>query len=285
VRAPSPEQCEFFQGLAPAAKIPGYQLGGISAEALLQLEFGSPEFEFDAAFRKFRYAFDQEEPPKNLVWMLLPILERLHGERSNFTVHATAFARDGKGVIAVGETHSGKTSTLLHAMLARGFSGIAGEHALISESSILAGTKTVEFFSGLVARLPALHQHLGVAGIGWEKRHRIQIPMIELGPTLESCPLAMVLFPMVTSEDRLQTIIWTKRKMEIELYKKLSEMIRAFNSFLFNNAVGFPPLDDMALSACRMACAMNIVRSRPLLILKGRADQIVDEIDKTLDRC
>lgn len=282
---PSREQYEFFQSLAPAAKIPGYRIGGVPPEAVLQLESGTPHFEFDEAFRKFRYSFDREEPSKNLLWMLLPIFERLHGERSNFTVHATAFAKDGKGVIAVGETHSGKTSTLLHAMLECGFSGIAGEHALVSEDSILAGTKAVEFFSGLAARLPALYHHLGGASIGWEKQHRIQIPMSELGPTLEACPLTMVVFPMVTSEERAQTIIWTKRKMEIELYKKLSEMIRAFNSFLFNNAAGFPALDDMALSTQRMACAIQIVRSCPFLVIKGSADQIVDEIEETLNSC
>lgn len=278
----SPEQFEFFQSIAPHSKIPNYRIGDLNSGAVFSLENGKAAFEFDALCRAFRYSFDQAEPPKNLLWMLLPVLERLHSESGRFTVHSTAFARGGKGVMIVGETHSGKTSCLLRAMQ-RGYSGISGEHTLVSDEVILGGTKAVEFFSGLANRMPHLRQHLDGVAIGWEKSHRIKTMMTELGATSDFCPLSMVVFPMVTDEQQLQVIQWTPRKKEIELYKKFSEMIRAFNSFLYNNSEGFPSLDSTELSRVRMAAVRKIVSSRRFLVLKGRAEDMLDVIDRELE--
>lgn len=75
---------------------------------------------------------------------------------------------------------------------------------------------------------------------------------------------------------------WPERKQIIELYKKMTESIRAFNSFLFGNSVGFPSLDSHDLSRDRMAAATAIGKRIRFLVLKGLTEAMLDRIDEVV---
>jgi hypothetical protein len=214
------------------------------------------------------------------MWMTWPILERAHHTKGRYSVHSSAFAIGEQGVLITGETNSGKTSTLLDAMLDRGGHGISGEHTVISAEAILGGTRWVEFSSGLATTRPSLRALLKGAPISWKKEHRVQLALSDVGSVAKTARLSLIVFPTVTDEPTLQEIDWPERKRIIEIYKKMSESIRAFNSFLFNNTVGFPSLDSQELSRNRMAAATTIGKQTRFLVLKGRTSAVLDRTEE-----
>jgi hypothetical protein len=272
----------FFRSNLPHRYIPDYACTPVHQKATLSFTNGPAGFTADPDAEQYHYTFDGPEPTKNIMWMAWPILERAHQTKRRYSLHASAFAVGERGVVITGETNSGKTSTLLHAMLERGHHGISGEHTVISTGTIEGGTRWVEFSSGLALNRPALKAILGAAPISWRKEDRVQLALDELGKTAKTARLSLVVFPIVTDEPELHEIEWPQRKRVIEIYKKMSESIRAFNSFLFNNTVGFPSLDSPDLSRDRMTAATAIGTHTQFLVLKGRTNSILDRVERAL---
>lgn len=271
----------FFRASGvPHTCIPDYTLADAPQLASLHLTSGVPQFTADVERHEYVYAYDDAEPYQHILWMTGPILERCHQEANRFGIHAAAFAIQNKGVLIVGDTNSGKTSTLLTAVLARGHAAIAGERSLITDDAIIGGTRHITFFSGLVRSEPLLESLLQETEIGWKQEHRVRFRLADIGRVTSSAPLSVVVFATLTTASRLERIEWSPQKAVFELYKRMTEGIRAVGTFLFANTAGFPSLDSLALSRARMLAAKTIVANARVLVLRGDAVTLLDFIEQ-----
>ena len=250
-----PGEAFFRSSGVPQTFIPEYAIGASARQARLTLALGSPRFALHPDEGLYEYVYDQAEPHQHTMWMTAPIMERFHQELGRYTIHGSAFAIRDSGVLIVGETNAGKTSTLLAAILERGHPAISGERTLVTDCEIIGGTRHINLFTGLASHQPLLQPLLRGVSVGWNKEHRVRLRLADIGPVKSTATLRVVVFVTTTNDANLERIEWTSMKKALELYKKLSETIRGTNAFLFNNTVGFPSLDTDDRSRDRLAAA------------------------------
>ena len=132
------------------------------------------------------------------LFLVIVLLELLRGQ-GMFWLHASCVARDDKGVLFVGQTRSGKTTTAIN-LAFQGFDILAEDRVFVrlhgAEVSVYGFPLDVAVTNQTVALLPSLADYLDDQPGGRNKR-RLSIDAIFADRVAASCTPVLLMFPHV----------------------------------------------------------------------------------------
>ncbi len=218
---------------------------------------------------------------RDLVWIALPLLEQSRQAGGQYLVHGSAVDVDGKGVLFIGPTHSGKTSLAATLGFGYGYNIIATEHALLGPQGIEGGTHIMELYRGLKNHIPSIPVE-PPEGSGWDKLSRAEIDVVACGKHSQGAPLSRIIWVQVVHEsEQLTHTTWSPRKSKVMLSESMSWMINSSQSFVHDFTSKLPPLDfDPEIRARRIGQINQWVDEQGIRIdyIKGNADAIADRV-------
>lgn len=218
---------------------------------------------------------------RDLVWITLPLLEQSRQAGGQYLVHGSAVDVDGKGVLFIGPTHSGKTSLAATLGFGHGYNIIATEHALLGPQGIEGGTHIMELYRGLKNYIPSIPVE-PPEGSGWDKSSRTAIDLVACGKHSIGAPLSRIIWVQVVHESEQVThTTWSSRKSKVMLSEAMSWMINSSQSFIHNFTSKLPPLDfDPEIRSRRIGQINQWVDKQDIRIdyIKGNADAIAARV-------
>lgn len=218
---------------------------------------------------------------RDLVWIALPLLEQSRQAGDQYLVHGSAVDIDGKGVLFIGPTHSGKTSLAATLGFKYGYNIIATEHALLGSQGIEGGTHIMELYRGLKNHIPSIPVEQP-EGDGWDKPSRAEIDLVACGKHSQGAALSKIIWVQVVHESQEIThTIWSPRKSKIMLSEAMSWMIDSSQSFVHNFTSKLPSLDfNPEIRARRIGQINQWVDEQGIRIdyIKGNAEAIATRV-------
>jgi len=218
---------------------------------------------------------------RDLIWVALPLLEQSRQAGDQYLVHGSAVDIEGKGVLFIGPTHSGKTSLAATLGFEYGYNIIATEHALLGPQGIEGGTHIMELYRGLKNYIP----HIPVdppEGDGWDKPSRTEIDLVACNKHSKGAPLSKIVWVQVVHESKEIThTTWSPRKSKVMLSEAMSWMINSSQSFVHDFANKLPPLDfNPEIRTRRIGQINQWVDEQGIRIdfIKGNADAIAARV-------
>lgn len=218
---------------------------------------------------------------RDLVWVALPLLEQSRQAGGQYLVHGSAVDIDGKGVLFIGPTHSGKTSLAATLGFKHGYNIIATEHALLGPQGIEGGTHIMELYRGLKNHIPSIPIERP-EGDGWDKPSRTEIDLVACGKHSQGAVLSKIIWVQVVHESQEIThTTWSPRKSKVMLSETVSWMINSSQSFVHGFTSKLPSLDfDSGIRARRISQINQWVDEQDIRIdfIKGNADAIAARV-------
>lgn len=222
---------------------------------------------------------------RDLVWILLPVLEYSRQYNKQYLLHASAVEINKKGVLIFGPTHSGKTS--IAAILGFKYKNkiIGTEHTLIGKEGIDGGTHIMELYSGIKRFIP----EIPIPGddVGWEKHHRVNIDLREKGQYTKKVPLNLIIYPNIIPSSGSKNSAfthqkWSKRKSKVIFNEQLGWMLNAPLSFIHNIRSKMPSLDTNPEIIKKRIEYVNFIFDKTdvdsIHFIKGTPQQIAEKI-------
>lgn len=218
---------------------------------------------------------------RDLVWIALPLLEQSRQAGDQYLVHGSAVDIDGKGILFIGPTHSGKTSLAATLGFGYGYKIIAAEHALLGPLGIEGGTHIMELYRGLKNYIPSIPIE-PPEGDGWDKSSRTEIDLVACNKHSQGAPLSRIIWVQVVHESKgITHTTWSPRKSKVILSEAMSWMIDSSQSFVHNFADKLPSLDfNPETRARRIARINQWIDEQGIRIdyIKGNADAIATRV-------
>jgi len=218
---------------------------------------------------------------RDLVWIVMPILEANRQTNRQFLAHSSAVERDGRGVVFFGQTHSGKS--LLSGTLGfrYGFNIVGTEHTLLGENGIEGGSHIMYCSKGLKKFLPELPVEDPV-GEPWSKENRTSLDLREIGKHSSGADISGLVYVSACGSDSdLKVVEWGRRKTLTEMGDWLRWMINASQTYIHNCESQMPPLDTLEISRKRMTFIEGLVdRGIRINFIQGPSDQIARTVLK-----
>jgi hypothetical protein len=166
----------------------------------LDLENSSGFGQIDAGFWKSPLKYRQDFLMLSLLWLIRP-----HGL---YTLHANGLAKDEVGLLIVGNSGSGKSTTAL-SLIKQGWKYLSDDVLLIRERP--QGVEAIAFQRGfsfdpkLANSFPELSCHLEKASFNGNKRF-LNMESIYADSFQSSCFPKVLIFPGIVSQDRSELI-------------------------------------------------------------------------------
>lgn len=218
---------------------------------------------------------------RDLVWIALPLLEQSRQAGGQYLVHGSAVDIDGKGILFIGPTHSGKTSLAATLGFGYNYNIIATEHALLGPQGIEGGTHIMELYRGLKNHIPCIPVETP-DGDGWDKASRTEIDLVACGKHSRGAPLSKIIWVQVVhGSQEITHTTWSPRKSKVMLSETMSWMINSSQSFIHDFASKLPPLDfNPEIRTRRIGQINQWVDEQGIRIdyIKGNADAIARQV-------
>jgi hypothetical protein len=145
-------------------------------------------------------------PPDWIASLTLFLLSGLLRRRGLFMLHAAALERDGRGVLIVGASGSGKTTACL-ALLRAGYRLVSDDHPLLRRDpdgiAALAFPEKIDVTDAMIECFPEILPPPEALRAGTRKRF-FNVEDLRPGAFAERCRPAVVLFPRVSGMSRSQ---------------------------------------------------------------------------------
>ena len=236
----------------PHAHIPDYGSSRVSGSRLLAPDFvvehkcGPDRISVSLTDRSCS-VFADAPNPQEFTYVALALLEKARSANSEYTLHASAMAKDGEAILFLGDRGAGK-STMCQELGSRGWEYVSDEHTVLRESSIVAGS-TVS-----VPREGEIIAKNGPRDIG----------------------VKLVAIPKLSNRETLFTEQWDPWLSNLKLYEEASKLIRGLGIRLGSATMG--SLDDQPTADNRLKWAKNFASKVPFVFVEGTKSMIGDYI-------
>ena len=191
---------------------------------------------------------------KDLIWLILPIMERQRQENNQYLVHAAAFNYQKNGVILFGETFSGKTLLLSELIYNHPCKAIGTEHTLVGEAGIEGGTHIMQLSKKIKSFLPNLpvtnqtktnsQYSNNITSVNLKKEKKYYY---------KKSPINLMLYISINPHSRkVISVDWNFRKSLLFLAEKMRWMILGSKSFLYGTKEQLMSLDTPDISRKRL---------------------------------
>jgi energy-coupling factor transporter ATP-binding protein EcfA2 len=197
--------------------------------------------------------FSEKPNHEEFAYVLLALFEAVRNSEGQYTLHASAMAKDGKGVMFLGARGSGK-STMCQELIAREWDYVSDEHTVLQGRNIIGGC---------TVSVPREGEVISVQG-------------------LRSLEVALVVTPKLSERDVLLEDRWGEWLASLKLYEEASEIIRGIGIRL--GSAPLMPLDTERGAASRLEWAKEFTSSVPFVFAEGNKRAIGDHIEALLRR-
>lgn len=240
---------------------------------ILRVAYGDDRLKDRGSFEKDKYL------ERDLVWLVLTVLEASRQTNKQFTAHASAVEKNGKGVVFFGPTHSGKSLISSTLGFRYGFNIVGTEHTLLGKTGIEGGTHIMEFSRDLKNFLPELPVD-APTGEPWSKENRTSLDLRKIGKYSPEAEIAGLTYISVSDSDLTMTQ-WSNRKTLIQMGEWLRWMINASQTCIHGGKRQMPSLDTLEVSEKRMHFINELIKNdKRIYFIKGKPDDIAKAIQK-----
>jgi hypothetical protein len=222
----------------------------------------------------------------DLVTGILILLEKQHQSQNKFTMHCSAFGRDGRSCLLLGDTGNGKTTTLLNLSL-RGYSMFSNDRTVVGyheeNLAIFAGTKYLSIRPHIYEKL--LHKErsfLDSTRCGFTEKGKIILDL-EMERNKEILPsitkISNILFIQILDDtDTKLFATMGDREGTLSLTNELSASIRGVRQVSISHKEQFPSYDDETLTKNRNLFIRSILSNMQLYVLKANLRNLTNAI-------
>lgn len=284
--------------------IPGWRVDYSPASSGYKIVFipaDYPRFEYNAENKKLTVRGETEDfkDGQALAYLGFWLMEAQRQKDSKVTAHAAAMAKDGKGVLILGERGDGKTSTILALGRKYGYRLIANDLAIFGydnssrEVTLYDGTKIFGLrLSAVRGRFPELlHLFPDLTQRSWTTRAFV-LPD-QIGVKVENIPQILTKAFMVhldsTKTDRLSVYRMDDLWVRNYLYENFSRYLRAAAIVAFGRKTKefldyIPSLDDRDLHLKRVELINFLIKNVGILnVSGGNLDEICETIVRKME--
>lgn len=204
------------------------------------------------------------------------LFERTLQERGYYGVHSSAFEINGKGVLVIGDTMTGKSTIVLEALSKYGANLIGAEDTIVSSDlELVGGTK-------LIAPNPTsffyFHKSLESCIKRFHKSGRPIIDAISLGVKNSSIVhLDMIVYPKITFNDILEGVELNNNTKKNILIRFLGSEIVGLEA-IDKMRLPLPNLDNIDLRYKRFEVVSKISDNTPFYFFGGNPSRILESI-------
>lgn len=240
---------------------------------VLRILYGDDRLKNKNSFEKDKYL------ERDLVWLVLTVLEASRQMNGQFISHASAVEKDGKGVVFFGQTHSGKSLISSTLGFKYGFNIVGTEHVLLGKTGIEGGTHVMEFSKGLKKFLPELPVD-DPTGEPWSKENRAFLDLKEIGKYSPEAKIVGLVYISISDSD-LTMVKWSSRKTLVQMGEWLRWMINSSQTYIHGGKRQMPSLDTLEISEKRMHFINELIeKGKRIYFIKGRPDDIAKAVQK-----
>lgn len=211
------------------------------------------------------------------------LMEVQRQSKSTFTLHSSAFELQGKGVLLLGHSGSGKTSVLMGMCERFGGRVISNDltilrHGAQNDTMVLEnGTKEIRLrYSSIKSRFKhLLPLFLSDSGSGWTTKIPVSPKDLGFESFERECLLRKVFSIHLDKDEKSPLVVSRETDIAIRylLYEDMSRIIRGSAISLFgkdNKFLGYlPSLDSQELHNKRVAAIQYIVDDLQVILVSG----------------
>jgi hypothetical protein len=218
-----------------------------------------------------------------LPYLIYNLAERKREEKGFITLHGAAVAKDGKGILIVGDKGSGKTSLMLGLCLNQGYKIIGNDIVIISgrqKINLVSGTKQINVRLPVGRRfgfdMSSSNERKDV--IDYEVKKSFMPVELNIKSTSKLTDLSMVVRANIHSAnpDFVSSAEFSRETEALRLSENVSRYIRGLPTPVVLNANGvggnFPSLDTDELSNFRNT-TVNRLLSLPYFYISSNNPQ------------
>jgi hypothetical protein len=264
--------------------IPGYYTEDFSnpSKRLVYISDKNPDIKFNK--QGIRLTFPEKDLGDEILGVLASRLIEIENQEKNmFTLHSSAVEKDGKGIVLMGSSGSGKTTTAVDLCLNHGYNLISGDLSLLrydgNRFELLDGVKD-------------LHLRSEIAEIYFNTKSSAEKTSIRMNQENKSLnPIYVNGFFYVMGDNcynQLEVSEQKKRKTAINLYNELSGLISGSAVCLLNkNGKIIPALQeslDTQIALTNRKNAIEAIVNKIPLKLRGKIRDITDYLANHNDK-
>jgi len=273
----------YFTRVAPGFKVGVRPVA--SQQSIFILESDETGLFYDEQSRRV-YLLGRAEDyidGQSVAWVSYWLMEKQRQEKSFFTIHSSALATNGKGILLLGQSGAGKTSLLLDLCRKYPSTIVSNDLTVIRHDTesrklmLVDGTKEIRLRLASVDRnFPAL-KHLFPENTtsAWESKVAVSPEDIGFKSEKEQPELRSIFEVYLDSKGTDSLLVRQERSIPIRyrLYEDMSRIIRGSAISVFDNNQNFlgymPSLDSEETHVRRVACIEEMVDNIGIISVSG----------------
>lgn len=227
-------------------------------------------------------AWDDNDIPGYIVFFIYKLFDHLYLTKNYISFHSSAISKNNKSILLVGSAGSGKTGTMLHMVLKKGFQFLSNNRTVVDaiDSTVIAGTNHISIRKEDIFRYQDLIQsdalYTTVTGFQILEQHELGIKQTAQFPQHLS---GIVIIRITNDVSKFQII-----NKEIAIYKLYENISRTQwgEGLLFAGEVIGPILDTAETAQKRLNLLKLLLKDQRCYEINGSVEFIEQNIEHVL---